>query len=84
MAAREVRHGRPQLVDGWRTDDWSRWSEVPDLTKDEYQEAAAITVELIAAAALRESARNDPYPRGEGLASEVGSTDADLIHPLAG
>jgi hypothetical protein len=74
----------PRLVTGWRRDDWSRWTATPDLTKREYADAAALTAELIAVAALRESARNDPYPTVEGLALEGGSTDSDLMHPLAG
>ena len=80
----EEKGQRPRLVAGWRTDDWSRWKEIPDLTKREYADAAAVTAELIGLAALRESARNDPYPSVQGPAPEGGSTDPNLVHPLAG
>ncbi len=77
-------NAHPRLVADWRADDWSRWAQVPDLTKREYGDAAAVTAELIAVAALRDSARNDPYPAVERLTPEGGSTDTDLMHPLAG
>ena len=75
---------QPRLIGNWRADDWSRWTEPPDLTKDDYLEAAAITAELVAVAALRRSAGDDAYPGVERLPAERRTSDADLLHPLAG
>lgn len=68
----------------WQRDDWSRWTQPPDLTKQEYREAAELTAELVAVAALRRSARDDADPVRERFPTKRGAPDANLAHPLAG